>query len=82
MIDRAIASLTPKQVRGARAMLQMNQDDLAARASVPRSAIAAFEAEERSPRPATIAKLRTALEEAGAIFIETEAGSGVIVAQD
>ena len=61
-------------------MLQMNQEDLAKRAGVPRSAVAAFEAEERNPRSATIEKLRTALEDAGATFIETERGSGVIVA--
>lgn len=60
-------------------MLQMDQAELAVRAGVPRSAIAAFEAEERNPRPATIEKLRVALEAAGALFIESDNGSGVMV---
>jgi predicted transcriptional regulator len=60
-------------------MLQMNQDDLAKRSGVPRSAIAAFEAEERSPRSGTIKKLRTALEGAGAVFVDSERGSGVML---
>lgn len=79
MIDSLAPTLTPAQVRGARAMLQITQEDLAARAGVPRSALAEFEAEERRPRPATLEKLRAVLEAAGAAFVESDVGSGVIV---
>lgn len=61
--------LTSAQVRGARAMLGIKQEDLAVQADVPRSALAAFEADERNARSATLEKLRRVLEEAGAEFI-------------
>lgn len=60
-------------------MLGMMQEELAARADVPRSAIAAFEAGERNTRRSTLEKLRRALEEAGAIFVEEGGRAGVFV---
>lgn len=69
--------MTPAQLRGARAAIQMTQEDLASRAGVPRSAIAEFEADARKPRRSTIDRLRSALEAAGVVFIDADGISGI-----
>jgi transcriptional regulator with XRE-family HTH domain len=70
--------ITPAQCRGARAMLQIKQQDLADQAGVTRRTLALFEAETRAPRERTLDRIRKVLEAAGAKFIETEDGEGVI----
>jgi DNA-binding XRE family transcriptional regulator len=76
-------TITPAQLRGARALLALSQDDLAAASDVAKRTIAAFEAETRTPYARTLAALRAALEERGAIFIsENGEGPGVRLRKD
>lgn len=56
------------QCRGARAMLEMNQSDLAAAAQISRQTIVEFERGARILRPASLAALQTAFESAGVTF--------------
>lgn len=80
-MDRVETQLTPAQVRGARAMLNMTQDELASRAGVTRTSVLAFEADEttgRSIRDSTMGKLRRALEDAGAMFVNSDGRVGVL----
>jgi len=72
--------ITAAQARGARAMLGLHQEDLAKQAGVTRSTLATFEAGGTSPHEATLQRIQVALETAGAVFVETDAGVGVIVA--
>jgi predicted transcriptional regulator len=69
--------ITSEQIRGARAMLRIEQSDLAARARVSLETIKRI---ERKPGPisaltGTLDAIRTALESAGVIFVE-ENGEG------
>lgn len=73
-------SLTAAQLRAARALINITQDELATRAGVATKTIATFESEGRAPRDATLVKLQGALEEAGVVFVETDIGVGVILA--
>ena len=57
----------------------MTQDDLALLARVTRKTLATFESEGREPRDATLAKLQAALEGAGVVFLENDAGVGVML---
>jgi DNA-binding XRE family transcriptional regulator len=72
-------TITAAQIRGARAMLNMKQSDLAAAAGISNKALTSIETEAASPRAGTKEKLRAVLEEAGAIFIDTDAGAGVLI---
>jgi transcriptional regulator with XRE-family HTH domain len=56
------------QLRMARALLRMTILDLAEAAGVDKMTLLRFEA-GRTPRPSTIKKLQTALEERGVIFV-------------
>lgn len=69
------AQLTAAQCRGARAMLGWKQAELCAAAHVSKMTLADFEGEKRTPHPRTLDAIRSALEAAGAIFIE-ENGEG------
>jgi transcriptional regulator with XRE-family HTH domain len=71
--------LTPAQCRGARAMLGLQQKDLAERAKVSRPVVVDFENETRRGSPLSLDAIRRALEEAGAVFLdeEGELGRGV-----
>ena len=71
--------ITAAQVRGARAMLAMHQSDLAKAAGIGRSTLATFETGETSPHPSTLARIQTVLEDAGAMFIDTDVATGVLV---
>lgn len=70
-------SITPAQCRAARALIEMDQNELAARASVSRGVIIDFEKGRRTPGRNNLAAIRLALEAAGVAFLEEEAGGGV-----
>lgn len=70
--------ISPAQCRAARALIAWSQDELAARSGVPKRTIARLELGETTPRAATIAALRAALEAAGVVFVaENGGGPGV-----
>ena len=71
--------LTAAQVRGARAMIEMKQQDLADAAGITRSVLAAFEAGQSASRSSTLERIRGVLEARGIAFIESEAGTGVLL---
>ena len=64
--------IMPEQVRAARALLRLDQDELARRASVSVATVRRLEAADGLDRvaPATLDGIRQALEAAGAEFIE------------
>lgn len=72
-------AITAAQLRAARALINITQDDLAIAAGVATKTIATFEAEGSAPRWATVEKLQAALESVGVVFIETDNGAGVIL---
>lgn len=72
-------AITPSQVRGARAMLNISQDELAEMAGLKRLAISRLETGVTDPHDSTIARIQVALETAGAVFFETDTGVGIIV---
>lgn len=62
----------PDQLRAARAMLRLQQKEVARRAQVSIATVRRLEAEEAAAgvAPATVDRVRNALEEAGAEFIQ------------
>ncbi|MFC5353961.1 MULTISPECIES: helix-turn-helix domain-containing protein [Azospirillum] len=60
--------ITPAQCRAARGLLDWTQEELAKAAQVSAITIRGFEKEASSPRRATLAALRQALEAAGVEF--------------
>lgn len=71
--------MTPAQCRAARALIEMDQNELAARASVSRGVIIDFEKGRRTPGRNNLAAIRLALEAAGVKFLDEEARRGVAV---
>lgn len=70
--------ITPAQCRAARGLLNWTQDELATAAEVGVVTIRQFEADRGSPRKATFAVIRRALEGAGVELIpENGGGAGV-----
>jgi predicted transcriptional regulator len=69
--------ITTRQIKAARSLLAWSQEDLASRSAVPYPTIARIEALDGRirGRASTAAKIVTALESAGVIFIE-ENGEG------
>ncbi|HYG90529.1 MAG TPA: helix-turn-helix transcriptional regulator [Azospirillum sp.] len=63
--------ITPEQIRAARALLRLEQQELAARAHVSVATVRRLEAENglSSVSPATVGQVRQALEGAGVEFI-------------
>ena len=61
-------TVTPSQVKEARALLGWTQGDLAARAGISSVTIARFETASRNTRKTTIEMLRTTLEAHGVVF--------------
>ena len=63
--------VTPEQIRAARALLRLEQEDLARRAQVSVATVRRLEAAGQAARvvPATLERVRAALEAAGAEFI-------------
>lgn len=75
-------TITPAQARGARAMLGMLQDDLAAAIGVTRKTLATFEAGQTKPHPSTLERMRQVLEGKGVVFFESDQGRGVMLKGD
>jgi hypothetical protein len=70
--------ILPSQCRAARALIDMDQAELARRAVVPRHLVADFEDGSLIHRPNDLAAIRAALEAAGVIFVdENDEGPGV-----
>jgi transcriptional regulator with XRE-family HTH domain len=70
--------MTPDQCRAARAILNLEQSDIADKAGIARATLIDFEKGQRVPRATTIAAIRAALEAAGVGFIaENGGGAGV-----
>ena len=72
-------TMTAAQLRAARALINITQEDLASRARVAAKTIVSFEAEGRAPREGTLVKLQAALEAEGVVFIQTDAAVGVLL---
>ncbi len=73
-------SILPSQCRAARALINMDQNDLAAAANISRGVVIDFEKERRKPGVNNLAAIQNALEAAGVIFVdagETTQGYGV-----
>jgi len=66
--------MRPDQCRAARALLNLEQSDVAERAGIARATLIDFEKGQRAPRPATVAAIRAALEGAGVQFIDPNGG--------
>lgn len=66
--------MTSAQCRAARAILNLEQGELAKLADVHRNTIMDFEREVRRPRASTVAVIRAALEKVGIEFIEENGG--------
>lgn len=70
--------ISAAQCRAGRALLAMQQEELAQAAKVARKTLADFEGQKSSPHPRTLAAIRAALEAAGVEFIpENGGGAGV-----
>jgi transcriptional regulator with XRE-family HTH domain len=74
--------ITSAQLRAARALVDWKQSDLADHSNVAERTIRLFEREQRKPYAQTLDALQGALERAGVLFIETEAGRGVVLIDD
>lgn len=70
----AAMSITPDQCRAARALVNLSQQGLAAASGVSLRTISHFEKGERTPIPANMRALRSALEAAGVVFIDANGG--------
>lgn len=68
--------MTPEQCRGARAMLDMSQDELAQRAKVTARLLSEFESGKRTLAERSLDDIRTVLGAGGVEFIP-ENGGGV-----
>ncbi len=74
--------MTAAQLRAARALINITQEELASRAGVAAKTIVSFEAEGRAPREATLVKLQATLERDGVVFVESDVGVGVFLSRD
>jgi transcriptional regulator with XRE-family HTH domain len=71
-------SILPSQCRAARALIEMDQAELARRAVVPRHVVADFENGSLIPSANDLAAIRAVLEADGVIFVaESDEGLGV-----
>lgn len=71
--------ITPAQCRAARALLDINQPDLAERSGLGLSTVVDFEKSRREVSEKAITALKDALERAGVQFVQTEEHSGVLL---
>jgi len=75
--------MSPAQCRAARALIGLEQGDLAIAAGIARATLIDFEKDQRTPRPRTIAAIRAALEAAGVVFLEANGnGPGVALRKE
>ncbi len=72
-------TITPAQIRGARGMLRRLQGELAEAAGLTPKAMNSIETEAAKPRPATLERIRSVLEERGVIFFDSHEGRGVML---
>jgi predicted transcriptional regulator len=61
--------ITPAQIRGARAMLDLTQKQLAERAGLSPQALVSIETGASDPKASTLTAIQAALEEAGIEFL-------------
>jgi transcriptional regulator with XRE-family HTH domain len=66
--------MSPSQSRGARALLDLTQPQLASAAQVGLSTVVDFERDRRSVSDEAVVKMQRALENAGAEFIDENGG--------
>lgn len=71
---KKIPWILPLQLRGARAMLDWTQADLAGRSGISKRTIATIELGDGEPRPETVEKLVRAMEAGGIEFYWTKEG--------
>ncbi|WP_043646041.1 helix-turn-helix transcriptional regulator [Caenispirillum salinarum] len=69
--------LTPSQSRAARALLGWSQQQLAEKAEVAKQTLADFERGARTPYDRTLRDIRSTLEDAGVLLLDSENGLGV-----
>ncbi|GCD65307.1 transcriptional regulator Xre [Acetobacter pasteurianus NBRC 3279] len=67
-------SVSAAQVKAARALIGLSQDDLAALSGIPKRTIVRFELEEGTPRKSTVEAIKTTLENKGVRFISKGCG--------
>jgi len=75
MVKKSFTSsgtVTAKQVKAARAWLDLSQDGLAKKTGLTRRAVQDFENGKRTPQPRTLRDFRDALEELGIEFLFVE----------
>lgn len=74
-------TVTPAQVRAARALLDWSQGQLADEAHVGRQTIVRFEKGDHTPNDVVILAIQAALERAGVVFIPASEGidGGVVL---
>ena len=78
MSTENVYSISADQCRAARALLDMTQPELAAKAALGLSTIVDFERTRRPVSREAVQAIRTALEDAGILFInENGGGAGV-----
>ena len=73
-----VGMITPEQTRAARALKDWSQDDLAKAAHIGLSTVRDFEKGRRVPTHNNLLGMKTALEEAGVVFVDPNGlGPGV-----
>ena len=77
-----LMTISRSQCRAARALLELNQSDLAREAGVGLSTVVDFEKGRRRVALESILKLRTALENAGVEFIDENGGGAGVRLRD
>ena len=81
-MSSSTSSIIPEQCLGARAMLRMKREELAAAAQVASATLFDFEAGRRQPHPRTLSAIRSALEAAGIEFTNGDAPGVKLRKQD
>ena len=66
--------ITPAQIRGARAMLELTQVDLANASGISKASILDIETGRTKPKSSTLSSIQRALEKAGIVFVEGDGG--------
>ena len=75
-------TVTPAQIRGARAMLRMVQHELAEKAELSQRSLAMIETGAAKAREGTLERLRVVLEKEGVVFFDSDEGRGVMLKGD